>query len=208
MAWMNLDALIDDFYDLRNDSADGKRYFLNSQTSSSDAWMDVDAWQLCRRDEALADGELITLGFDGSIRDDATALTACRVTDGHIQLLGVWEKPEGPEGDDWQVDRESVNAAVADAFARYEVCGFDCDPPHWQDYVDAWTRTTRRGSSSKPFFPALWSGGRNARRRWNRRSTDLLKPSMIRASRGLASTRRTTWIRRSPARASLSLATC
>ncbi|CAO0836112.1 Bacteriophage protein OS=Streptomyces microflavus OX=1919 GN=Smic_81360 PE=4 SV=1 [Streptomyces microflavus] len=49
MAWMNLDALIDDFYDLRNDSADGKRYFLNSQTSSSDAWMDVYAWQLCRR---------------------------------------------------------------------------------------------------------------------------------------------------------------
>lgn len=158
MAWMNLDALIDDFYDLRNDSADGKRYFLNSQTSSSDAWMDVDTWQLCRRDEALADGELITLGFDGSIRDDATALTACRVTDGHIQLLGVWEKPEGPEGDDWQVDRESVNAAVADAFARYDVCGFYCDPPHWQDYVDAWTRDYAEGLQIKAVLsrPLEW----------------------------------------------------
>ncbi|MGP3750903.1 terminase [Streptomyces sp. IBSNAI001] len=140
MEWIDEDTLVDDFYDLRNDSADGKRYFLNSRTSSSDAWMDPDAWELCRREEEIASGELITLGFDGSIRDDATALAACRVSDGHIQLLGVWEKPEGPEGDGWQVDREAVNAAVASAFDRYEVCGFYCDPPHWQDYVDAWTR--------------------------------------------------------------------
>lgn len=140
MEWIDEDTLVDDFYDLRNDSADGKRYFLNSRTSSSDAWMDPDAWELCRREEEIAAGELVTLGFDGSIRDDATALTACRVSDGHLQLLGVWEKPEGPEGDGWQVDRESVNAAVASAFEKYEVCGFYCDPPHWQDYVDAWTR--------------------------------------------------------------------
>ncbi|MFJ6720482.1 terminase [Streptomyces sp. NPDC091259] len=139
MEWMDLDSLVDDFYDLRNDSADGKRYFLNSRTMSSDAWMDPDAWGLCRRAEEIAAGELITLGFDGSIRDDATALTACRVSDGHLMLLGVWEKPEGPEGDGWQVDRESVDNAVSRAFDRYEVCGFYADPPHWQDYVDRWT---------------------------------------------------------------------
>jgi hypothetical protein len=40
MEWMDLETLVDDFYDLRNDSADGKRYFLNSRTSSSDSWMD------------------------------------------------------------------------------------------------------------------------------------------------------------------------
>ncbi|MFI2213044.1 terminase [Streptomyces sp. NPDC020141] len=139
MEWMDLDSLVDDFYDTRNDAADGKRYFLNSRTSASDAWMDPDAWGLCRRPEEIAEGDLVTLGFDGSIRDDATALTACRVSDGHIQLLGVWEKPEGPEGDGWQVDRESVDSEVARAFDRYDVCGFYADPPHWQDYVDRWT---------------------------------------------------------------------
>lgn len=139
MEWMDLESLVDDFYDLRNDSADGRRYFLNSRTVASDAWMDPDAWALCRRAEEIAAGELVTLGFDGSIRDDATALTACRVSDGHLMLLGVWEKPEGPEGDGWQVDRESVDNAVNRAFERYEVCGFYADPPHWQDYVDRWT---------------------------------------------------------------------
>lgn len=140
MEWMDLDSLVDDFYDTRNDSSDGKRYFLNSRTMSSDAWMDPDAWNLCRRPEEIAAGDLVTLGFDGSIRDDATALTACRVSDGHLQLLGCWEKPEGPEGEGWQVDRESVDAAVSNAFDKYEVCGFYADPPHWQDYVDRWTR--------------------------------------------------------------------
>jgi phage terminase large subunit-like protein len=139
MEWMDLETLVDDFYDLRNDSADGKRYFLNSRTSSSDSWMDPDMWEVCRRPEQLQPGDLVTLGFDGSIRDDSTALCAVRVCDGHIQLLGVWEKPEGAEGEGWQVDREAVDNAVARAFDRYDVCGFYCDPPHWQDYVDKWT---------------------------------------------------------------------
>jgi hypothetical protein len=145
MEWMDIETLVDDFYDLRNDAADGKRYFLNSRTSSSDAWMDSDAWEVCRRPEEIAPGELVTLGFDGSIRDDATALCACRVSDGHLQLLGVWEKPEGPEGEGWQVDRESVDNTVARAFDKYEVCGFYCDPPHWQDYVDKWTSEHSEG---------------------------------------------------------------
>ncbi|MEW1551352.1 terminase [Streptomyces tsukubensis] len=139
MEWMDLESLVDDFYDLRNDSAAGRRYFLNSRTVASDAWMEPDAWALCRRAEEIAPGELVTLGYDGSVRDDASALTACRVSDGHLMLLGCWEKPEGPGGDGWQVDRESVDAAVARAFDRFDVCGFYCDPPHWQDYVDRWT---------------------------------------------------------------------
>ena len=140
MEWMDLDALVDDFYDTRNDSADGRRYFLNSRTVASNAWMDPDLWALCRRDEEIAPGELVTLGFDGSIKDDATALCACRVSDGHLMLLGVWEKPEGAEGENWQVDRNAVDSAVARAFETYDVCGFYGDPPHWQDYIDRWTR--------------------------------------------------------------------
>ncbi|WP_043468990.1 terminase large subunit [Kitasatospora sp. MBT66] len=140
MAWIDEDTLVDDFYDTRNDAADSRRYFLNSRTTVSDAWLEPDAWAACRTPEEIAPGELVTLGFDGSVRDDSTALVACRIWDGHLQLLGVWEKPEGPGGEDWQVPRTEVDAAVARAFATYEVAGFYCDPAYWQDYVDAWTR--------------------------------------------------------------------
>lgn len=140
MAWIDEDGLVDEFYDLRNQAADSRRYFLNARTSASDAWIAEHEWVACKRpDRALKRRDMVTLGLDGSIREDATALVACRVADGHVELLGLWEKPEGPEGEGWQVDREAVDAAVANAMRHFEVVGFYCDPAHWQDYVDRWS---------------------------------------------------------------------
>lgn len=139
MLWIDLDGLVDEFYDLRNTEADSRRYFLNGRTSTQDAWIREHEWMACKRPGlALAKRDLVTLGLDGSIRDDATALVACRVSDGHLELIGLWEKPEGAEGDGWQVDREAVDAAVAHAMKFYEVVGFFADPAHWQDYLDRW----------------------------------------------------------------------
>lgn len=139
MEWIDLDGLVDEFYDLRSQAADSRRYFLNARTSASDAWIAEHEWAACKRpDRALAKKDLVTLGLDGSVRDDATALVACRVHDGHIELIGLWEKPEGPEGEGWQVDREAVDAAVANAMKHFDVCGFYLDPPHWADYADRW----------------------------------------------------------------------
>jgi hypothetical protein len=137
--WIDIDGLVDEFYDLRNDIADSRRYFLNAQTSSSDAWLAEHEWTACARPgQALKRRDLVTLGLDGSVREDATALVACRFKDGHIQLLDLWEKPAGAEGDNWQVDREAVDAAVSRAMREYEVAGFYSDPAHWQDYLDKW----------------------------------------------------------------------
>lgn len=139
LQWNDLDTLVDGVYDPRADPADSRRYFLNALTSTSDAWIVPAEWTSCADATlSLSDRDLITLGFDGSVRNDATALVACRIDDGYLQLLGCWEKPEGPLGDGWQVDREDVDAAVAAAFDRFEVVGFYADPAHWQDYLDRW----------------------------------------------------------------------
>lgn len=137
--WNDVDAIVDEFYDSRTDPNSARRYFLNAQTSASDAWIAAHEWNACKRpDLALRDGDLVCLGLDGAISEDSTALCAVRVQDGHLELLGVWEKPIGPEGEGWQVDREAVDAAVATAMHRFEVCGFYADPPHWADYIDRW----------------------------------------------------------------------
>ncbi len=137
MEWIDLDGLVDEFYDTRNVESDSRRYFLNARTSSSDAWIKEHVWAACKRaNKALKPGDLVTLGLDGSVRDDATALVACRVTDGHIELIGLWEKPGGIEGEEWQVDREAVDARVSWAMRHFDVCGFYMDPAHWQDYAD------------------------------------------------------------------------
>lgn len=140
LAWMDEDSLVDAVYDSRTSEARVRRFMLNAQTSSKDAWLREYEWDACGRKDVppLADGDLVVLGGDGSWNDDATAVVATRVSDGHMELLGCWEKPEGPEGEDWQVDREAVDACVADAMSRFDVAGFYFDPPHWSDYLARW----------------------------------------------------------------------
>lgn len=144
--WNDVDSIVDEFYDPRNEVEDSRRYFLNARTSAGDAWVAAEKWAACAApDTVVPDRTRITLGFDGSIRDDSTVLVACVVATGHLFLLEqadgtptVWEKPSGPQGEGWQVDREAVDAAVAAAMDRYEVVGFYADPAHWQDYLDRW----------------------------------------------------------------------
>lgn len=140
IGWNDIDSIIDGFYDPRQSPADSRRYFLNARTSSADAWIDTAQWATSKDETlALATGDVITLGFDGSTSDDSTALVACRYSDGYLEVLGCWERPEGPDGVNWRVDSVAVDAAVAEAMERFRVIGFYADPPHWQDYLDRWS---------------------------------------------------------------------
>lgn len=139
MAWMNLDTLVDEFHDTRADVQDSRRYFLNALVAASDAWLAPSEWAACSdATKSLHDGDRITLGFDGSVNNDSTGLVACRLADRHLEVLGVWEKPDGDTP--WEVDREAVDAAVARAFDRFKIIGFYADPALWQDYIDRWTK--------------------------------------------------------------------
>jgi len=96
--WNDIPAILDEFYSLHADEADSRRYFLNAETSSTDSWLQVKEVDACKDNfKQLEPKDVITLGFDGSIGGDdadSTALVACRVSDGHLQLLGLWARPE------------------------------------------------------------------------------------------------------------------
>lgn len=136
--WMDLDGIISEIWDPQSDPSDSRRYWLNQVVSSSDSWIAADEWARCSVPDLIADGETITLGFDGSVNEDSTALVACRVSDGLLQLVHCWEKPL--QAENWQVDREHVDATVNECFSRHNVVGFYGDPAHWQDYMDRWNR--------------------------------------------------------------------
>jgi hypothetical protein len=139
IAWMDLDALVDKVYDTRTPEQRVRRYMLNGKTSAKDAWLKEHEWRACRdASKRIKLGDTITLGFDGSWNNDATALVACSVETGHLELLDCWEQPEGPEAEDWVVPRGEVDAAVSNAMANYNVVGMFADPPHWTDWLDTW----------------------------------------------------------------------
>jgi phage terminase large subunit-like protein len=135
--YMDIDRLVGEFWDPRNERADSERYFLNLARSSASAAFDIEAWRAgTRRGNRIADGELITLGFDGSLTDDATALIATHVESGFQWPLGIWERPEYLDG--WAVPKHEVSAAVDDAFARFNVWRMLYDPSKWETYGAQW----------------------------------------------------------------------
>lgn len=140
---MDLDRIINEIYDPRNDPQDSRRYYFNQPTSSKDAWLSAPEWNACTVVKEISKNDEITLGFDGSRKRsrgvaDATALIGCRVSDGHLFEIRVWEQPDGPSGDDWEVPTAEVDFEVRKAFDDYKVVGMFADPARWESYIAQW----------------------------------------------------------------------
>lgn len=137
--WIDMDRKYRDMRDLRicPDEETAARYFLNRPMSSKDAWIPDDVVKRQIRAEAVDPGARITLGFDGSLNDDATVLIGCRVSDGFIFPVGIWAKPSGPEGNWWEVPRSDVLLSIREAFSRYDVVRMYADPHEWRSDIDA-----------------------------------------------------------------------
>lgn len=136
--WINVDVLMEEIWSMP-DPADARRFYLNQIVAAEDSLIAPYEWDACLDEDAeLAPGDEITLGFDGGKTDDATALVAVRVRDRLAVPLLVRERPEGPAGEGWEVDRGEFDAVVRAAFDRYRVAGFFSDTALWETYVDAW----------------------------------------------------------------------
>lgn len=138
--WVNIDRIINEVYDPSTHPADARRFYLNEVTSADDALVTAHAWDSGKVNDVLEAGDEITLGFDGSKSDDSTVLVALRVHDRFATVIGAAEKPIGPAGQHWEVDREYFDGLVASVFAQYRVRGFYSDVAHFETYVDKWSR--------------------------------------------------------------------
>jgi phage terminase large subunit-like protein len=89
-------------------------------------------------------GAFITLGFDGAVFEDSTAIVATDIFTGTQQVLGLWEKPDdlpiGPDGKPqrWRVPESEVDEVFRNAMKDYEVWRLYGDPPHWKELMAKW----------------------------------------------------------------------
>jgi hypothetical protein len=168
--WVDLTRIRDEVWDPSTPPNDSRRFYLNQVAASVDAWLTQPEWAgCCDAAKVVGHGEAITLGFDGSRSrargvTDATALIGCRVSDGHLFELGVWEQPEGPAGTDWQVPTTEVDAAVQNVFGRYNVVGWYADPAKWEGFIAQWEARYHKGLKVRATaaHPIEWwmTGGR------------------------------------------------
>lgn len=138
-AWMDLGRIYREMRDPRScpDVETAARYFLNRPMSGQDAWIAKDVHDRQATSEVVTPGTSIAIGFDGSLNDDSTVLRGCRMSDGFLFRIGVWAKPEGPQGIGWEVPRREVLDAFRAAFDIYDVTRAYCDPHEWRSDIDS-----------------------------------------------------------------------
>lgn len=141
--WLDIPRIIQSILDKKNPASRSRRFWLNQIVATEDAWASPLEWDALAEPQTLEDGEIITLGFDGSKSDDNSALMGCRVSDGYTFRLGIWD----PEKMTPQHFRDSVDGAVRQAFERYDVVGFFSDVQEWESYITVWNAElgTERG---------------------------------------------------------------
>lgn len=176
--WQDPEGLLSEFWDPRALEADSRRYFLNAPSDQDNAYIRKDEWQAVRSPDGgkpwrdvIGKNEAIVLGFDGSRRrtkgvTDATALVGCRVSDGLLFEIKVWEQPsDWPKDKPWPIDYEAVDREIKALFAKYHVVGFYADPAKWESYVATWEKTygkrlKQKQSAKNPI--AFWMTGERA----------------------------------------------
>ncbi|MEV3855062.1 hypothetical protein AB0J38_12135 [Streptomyces sp. NPDC050095] len=142
--WSPIERITADFWDTSNDPQHLRADFLNQITHAADAWLtEPEVRGSSDLGKVVEPGEQVVLGFDGSRKrnrkiTDATALIGCRVADGHLFELEVWEQPLGKAGEGWQVPVVEVLARVHEVFDLYDVVGFYADPAKWESHVADW----------------------------------------------------------------------
>lgn len=148
--WLRPETIIQSVLDTTIPASRSRRMWLNQIVAEEDALYSRAEWEpLGDEDEVLLPGEEIVLGFDGGKSDDATALVALRMSDMTAFPLGLWEKPDGPMGEHWEVSREQVDSAVHDAFRTFSVQAFYADVALWESYISEWETHYAEGLAVK-----------------------------------------------------------
>jgi phage terminase large subunit-like protein len=86
-----------------------RRYFLNTWTASSEAWLPFGAWDACREPALELDPALpLRVGIDVALRNDSTAVVcAQRQGERTVVRARVWENPyaeDDPRHGDWSLN--------------------------------------------------------------------------------------------------------
>ncbi|WP_225747232.1 phage terminase family protein [Corynebacterium sp. Marseille-P4611] len=169
--WSDIDAIMTRIWSPSAQVDDSKRKYLNWPVASSDSWCDPQDWaQMARPDIDVAPGEDIVMFFDGSLSNDHTALIGCRMDDGHIFTIGVWQPKAADPDDKPMVDVQAVDDRVDFAFATWNVIGFYADVREWESFTKvAWPERHRDRLE-------LWATSRGAQQpepiAWDMRGKD------------------------------------
>lgn len=135
--WLDIETLVRAALMPGEGVSEFRREHLNQITSEEDSLIHAHVYDAQAIAAPLEPGDRITLGFDGSLSGDGTAIVAFRLSDRSFHLLHYQEPTKDP---DWRVDEEQVDEEFRLFMDRYTVWGAACDVYPFESWVYAWNR--------------------------------------------------------------------
>ena len=142
-SWRDIEAIVSLWKDPTTDRQYWERVWCNRLVKAAHKAFDPLKWKALASPFSLAAqsltlrGDLVALGFDGSIRFDSTGLVATHIRTGFQWVVGAWERPYHAP-DSWTVPAEEVDETLRSFFKAHNVFRLYADPPYWQDWIAKW----------------------------------------------------------------------
>jgi hypothetical protein len=140
--WLNPERIVQEILDVRDPPSRQRRFWYNQCLSTETAWVAAQDFDACANPELGVGLELLRqdrvegrwfIFGDMSKNDDATALMGCRLHDGHLVTLGMWQKPPQGRDEGWSTPRGDVVARIDRCMAVMDVIGLWIDPSHTRE---------------------------------------------------------------------------
>lgn len=149
--WLDEDRILKSILDPRNPPSESRRKWYNQVAAEEDAWLSRREWDPCADEDLVLDtGDELCVFFDGGKSDDATALMGCRVIDGAVFTLGMWQRPPEARANGWVAPRDRIDETVRGLLDTHNVVALWADPSHtrddetmtlfWDGIIDGWHR--------------------------------------------------------------------
>lgn len=137
--WVDLDGIEGEAAELlEKDPAQAERFFGNRIVAGQGHAYERETWDsLTDATIVVADRSLITIGVDGARFDDALAMIATDVEQGHQWPLGIWEVPPNAP-DDYEHPEDEIDGVMSEAHKRWTVWRIYIDPQRIENLVDRW----------------------------------------------------------------------
>lgn len=172
--WLDFEDIESEVFSPDVTPAEARRYYFNRSTVADDAWSDVREWEALGTGYGIRAGREVVVFADLSKSRDSTAIIACDVESGHVQVVDIWFRPHDSRREHWQVPRSEVLREGIAAMSRWRVVAFFADPGsgeddegkrYWDAVIDAWSR-----SLDADAMPATPTGPGRHRVRWDMRN--------------------------------------
>jgi hypothetical protein len=138
--WVDADRIDGEIMSLlaRGEASQAERFFLNRKMAGEDAALPPGLVEKRTVKQAEPEaGRRITIGVDGARFADALSVIGTDVKTGFQWPIGIWERPEDA-GDDYEHPVDEIDAAMIEAFDRFDVWRVYIDP-QWIDHlVERW----------------------------------------------------------------------